>query len=461
VSQDNANFFWDATNHRLGIGAAPTTPRLTVAQSGTDWTGYFQSTAAAGSNFGLDVIAGYNASDTSFQVVNGAATAVYFKVRGDGNVGIGTTSPSALLDIRSGSASTDRAFKISPANNANVELYAQRSDNGDLRTLDVNCLDFNIISNNGGSGTGANHFIVQGSTGNVGIGMVTPQNTLTIAQTGVVSSSPGIDFFATISTGTTALYNSGRIYTHFDADNYPGARLTLAYPTGGGTFADGLSLINGHVGIGTTAPGTYDSTVSKLEVATASGNAQVAINAPSGSESNLVFAVNSAELWRINVSSANGFRMTDNGNLAWITFFSSTITLAQNTSILGSLTVSGLSGGTSGRAVLADTAGLLSAPVSDMRLKLDVLSIKDSLATVTALRGVSFKWDTANARVKNYGAGREVGLIAQEVAKVLPEAVFTNGDGYMGVHYDRLVSVLIEAVKEQQKQIDELKAQIN
>ena len=107
VNVTNTSRFAIATNGNIGISVAPSTPRLAVLQSGTDWAGYFVNTAAAGSNFGLDVVAGTNASDTAFQVRNAIDTLTYFKVQGDGNVGIGTTSPGtyngsqSALEIKS------------------------------------------------------------------------------------------------------------------------------------------------------------------------------------------------------------------------------------------------------------------------------------------------------------------------------------------------------------------------
>ncbi len=56
------------------------------------------------------------------------------------------------------------------------------------------------------------------------------------------------------------------------------------------------------------------------------------------------------------------------------------------------------------------------------------------------------------------GAG-QVGLIAQELEKVYPELVFTDADGYKSVNYAQLTPVLIEAIKEQQAQIEALKQQ--
>ena len=53
--------------------------------------------------------------------------------------------------------------------------------------------------------------------------------------------------------------------------------------------------------------------------------------------------------------------------------------------------------------------------------------------------------------------GHDIGVIEQAIETILPEIVTTRENGYKAVKYDRIVALLIECVKEQQKQIDELK----
>ena len=60
----------------------------------------------------------------------------------------------------------------------------------------------------------------------------------------------------------------------------------------------------------------------------------------------------------------------------------------------------------------------------------------------------------------NFTTGRQIGLLAQNVEKIVPEAVHEN-NGYKGVDYARLVPLLIESIKEQQKQIEDQQQQIN
>ena len=72
---------------------------------------------------------------------------------------------------------------------------------------------------------------------------------------------------------------------------------------------------------------------------------------------------------------------------------------------------------------------------------------------------LDFDWDKEAAVVSEL-AGADTGVVAQEVEKVVPEAVVDKANGYKGVKYEKLIPLLIECVKDQQKQIDDLKAQL-
>lgn len=89
---------------------------------------------------------------------------------------------------------------------------------------------------------------------------------------------------------------------------------------------------------------------------------------------------------------------------------------------------------------------------SDSTLKDNIEPITNALDVIKGINGVKYVWKRSQAP--------GVGVIAQDVEKVLPEIVAINNAGSKTVSYDSLVAVLIEAVKEQQKQIEELKAKI-
>ena len=93
---------------------------------------------------------------------------------------------------------------------------------------------------------------------------------------------------------------------------------------------------------------------------------------------------------------------------------------------------------------------------SDFRFKKNILTLNGALDKVRNLRGVSYGWRTEQFTEKGFSDKRGIGIIAQEVEKVVPEVVHTGSDGYKGVEYSKLVPLLIEAIKEQQETISVL-----
>ncbi|MDM8162175.1 tail fiber domain-containing protein, partial [Labilibaculum sp. K2S] len=93
---------------------------------------------------------------------------------------------------------------------------------------------------------------------------------------------------------------------------------------------------------------------------------------------------------------------------------------------------------------------------SDERLKSHIETLTGVLARIDQLRGVSYEFKDQ----QKYASGPQVGVIAQELQKVFPELVTKGADGYLAVNYSQLTAVLIQAVKEQQQQINDLKQQM-
>ena len=106
-----------------------------------------------------------------------------------------------------------------------------------------------------------------------------------------------------------------------------------------------------------------------------------------------------------------------------------------------------------------------SSTVSDSRLKDNIITLGGALDKIKSLRGVSYTWNSGKRKNTN-----DIGLIAQEVEKILPEVITEKkmplmegvdpDTDYKTVNYEKIVPVLIEAIKEQQEQIDKLKKQI-
>ncbi|HTZ17825.1 MAG TPA: tail fiber domain-containing protein [Dissulfurispiraceae bacterium] len=89
------------------------------------------------------------------------------------------------------------------------------------------------------------------------------------------------------------------------------------------------------------------------------------------------------------------------------------------------------------------------ATSSDIRFKKNIKPLTESLDKVMQLKGVSYEWKVDENPGRGFTNGRQIGLIAQDVEKVIPEVVTTTYKGYKALAYERLVPVLVEAIKEQ------------
>jgi len=123
------------------------------------------------------------------------------------------------------------------------------------------------------------------------------------------------------------------------------------------------------------------------------------------------------------------------------------------------------SGGSIGGAIAVSggitATGEITAYFSDERLKMDINPIQGALDKVMAIGGYTYK---ANELAHELGVSRydnQIGLLAQEVEAVMPELVTESGlAGYKTIRYDKVVSVLVEAIKEQQAMIEELRKDV-
>lgn len=128
--------------------------------------------------------------------------------------------------------------------------------------------------------------------------------------------------------------------------------------------------------------------------------------------------------------------------------------LAMSTSASGSWTSAYVS---STKLYFNPSTGQLSATnfnsLSDINAKEQIATINNALEKVLALRGVEY--------VLKDTKQKQIGVIAQEVEQVIPEVVSTSNNGIKSVSYGNVVGLLIEAIKEQQTQIDQMRQTIN
>ena len=102
---------------------------------------------------------------------------------------------------------------------------------------------------------------------------------------------------------------------------------------------------------------------------------------------------------------------------------------------------------------------------SDRRLKTNISVIENALDKLSKINGVTFDWtdehiSKSGGEDSYFMRKHDVGVIAQEVQEVLPEVVAEREDGTLAVKYDRIIPLLIEAIKEQGKKIAELESKL-
>ncbi|KAH9104990.1 hypothetical protein AeMF1_019070 [Aphanomyces euteiches] len=98
---------------------------------------------------------------------------------------------------------------------------------------------------------------------------------------------------------------------------------------------------------------------------------------------------------------------------------------------------------------------------SDMRFKTNITALPmDPLEALMQLQAVEYNYDTEAFPKKHFTPTREIGFLAQEVESVLPQVVETDKDGYKYVAYAHLLPVVVEAMKQQAKEIHDLRARL-
>ena len=118
----------------------------------------------------------------------------------------------------------------------------------------------------------------------------------------------------------------------------------------------------------------------------------------------------------------------------------------------GALTVTG---------AITATGDMTAYYSSDRNLKTNIAPITGALAKVEAISGVTYNWNETAVEQGKSADVREAGVIAQEVQAVLPEVVKTRDNGFLAVDYEKMVALLIEAVKELSAEVKDLKTQLN
>lgn len=98
---------------------------------------------------------------------------------------------------------------------------------------------------------------------------------------------------------------------------------------------------------------------------------------------------------------------------------------------------------------------------SDARFKKNITPIENPITLVKGLKGVYYDWDYSAYPDRKFSKGHQIGFIAQDIEKILPEVVLKGEDGFLSVDYGKVTPLLLEAIKEQQTIIESQENRIN
>ena len=507
-SRNGSNTFYTLGNVGIGTNVPGTLLEIKKDTASGGYGGYPAITLNNDNNNGFSVLH-FNQGSTQkarVEVSNSSGTMGLYTTSGtngilinsSGNVGIGTTSPSTKLTLED--SATNAAVQIGFRNDAREWRTGVHGGINDSFTL------FDVTANS--------TRLVVNSSGNVGIGTTSPtanlhvQNastaTLKVITTGIADASvniQGYDAGVHIGDATNglrwAIWNDG-----------PSTSSSLKFGSYAlGTWYNNSSQVvtmtsDGKVGIRTTSPSA------RLSLGDASGqqfyvyeggNVRSGLGVDlSGSSRELsMFCSSSTGFTNGNISF--GYRLESNGAYQERMRMTSAGNLGINITNPGQkLTVQGDGSGTSdvvriiygngshsgnglniraansGKVLYAEgsvgagfaeittaynanpnfriSGDVVAYATSDKRFKDNLETIENPINKINKLNGYTFDWNNKQDVYK----GKDYGVVAQEVEKIMPELVDTRFDGYKAVKYEKLIPLLIESIKELEARVKEL-----
>lgn len=289
------------------------------------------------------------------------------------------------------------------------------------------------------------------------------------------SSGGGGSLQDSYNTGNTVSTTNARDITYTLSDTATDSNLNVNTASG----STGYTAFNLHDGAGVNTPSqliaidnldTDETLPVGLKVQSESGGITTAVDV-SDSEIGVALSVGTNDVvgtnWSINGSNGNvqtngaltaTGTLTANGTSTLSPSSTNDVTVVTDTDSF--LVINGLTTATADALCIdaSDTVVKCSGTPSDRRLKTNITDITNVLPRVLKAQGV--RYDLLKDTQSAPGEGKNIGFIAQDLEELFPEVVKTDANGIKSVDYEKMTAVLVESTKEQQKQIDELKAEI-
>jgi hypothetical protein len=399
-----------------------------------------------------EIVIGYGAvgaGSNSVVLGNDSITRTILK----GNVGIGTTTPTAKLHLIHPSRGEIKLLATSGVGhdfgyNGGIDSIFWFTHTGTSTGYTLFRWDDGISSRD---------LLYIGNNGNVGIGTTTPEARLHIVGGGTTdvpivkiyggnSRDAPLELRAVGSDGVTALgiIEAVGVGGHSGTATEPEGLHLRSFKIVNGVFYDSwmrfmgskFSFENGNVGIGTSTPSQRLTVVGNIGI-------QAGSNAFIGTLDNYALSLRTNNTDRIFITNA--------GNVGIGTTAPST-----------RLAVAGLTSSQAGRTICSDPSGNFyyyvgSCVSSSIKYKTNIQNLGIGLETLLKLRPVTFEFK------KDYGGYDgtiHMGFIAEEVEKVSPLLVDYNNGEVSGVRYNEMTALIVKSIQEQQKEIEDLKKEV-
>lgn len=273
--------------------------------------------------------------------------------------------------------------------------------------------------------------------------------------------------------GSVSTPDADTTYTVSASAGTGGAKIDLvAGGTGSGT--DSITLVGGtNVTVTRTDADTItissqdDDTKYSISAETATGGVNLRLTGTDTTTDDVRFAngsnvtVTRTDGSTITISSTDTTYTAGTGITLTGTSFSIGQAVATNSTVtFSAMNLGAATGASAGQLRASDD--IIAFASSDITLKENISLISDSLEKVKRLRGVTYDWRDSYIERKGgldeiYMRKKDIGLLAQDVEQVLPEIVARRNDGYLAIKYDRVVALLVEAIKDLSEQVERLK----
>jgi len=452
-------FVWDQTNDRLGISSTASFGKLSVG-SGTGFVGFNVGTSSSperaniffdtdGTGWKMNIGKYQSSTFSSIMTVHdssnvsiGSASDNGNRLQVSGKISVNTSGQSQVISNRYGANSDGYNTWIGGGGDSAIGSVADTSKGAYNTSYGWNCL-LNITEGayNNGQGVNVLGSLTTGS-GNSAFGT---SSSVTMS-TGYGNSAFGNN---SLEKGTTCYYNVA-------LGNASLYNITTGYQNVGVGFEAGRYITAGtanqtstnSVYIGTDARAGSNGNDNEIVIgATSRGNGT---NSVTLGNTSITKTVLQGSVCIGNTSTSYKLEVTGDAKVT-----------------TGALGVNVNPNATDGRI---DASNDIVAYSSDRRLKENIKDIESPIEKVQKLKGFTYNWNDLANQLAGYNTSESlVGVFAQDVQEVLPEAVklapFDNngynksisGEDYLTVQYEKLVPLLIEAIKDLQNQINELK----